>query len=26
LDATRAAIAKLNATEMQGAILDDLLQ
>lgn len=26
LDATTAAIAKLNATEMQGSILDDLLQ
>lgn len=26
LDATSAAIAKLNATEMQGAVLDDLLQ
>lgn len=26
LDPTTAAIAKLNATEMQGAVLDDLLQ
>ncbi|WP_411849870.1 acyl-CoA dehydrogenase family protein [Stenotrophomonas sp. LGBM10] len=26
LDATRAAMAKLNATEMQGQVLDDLLQ
>ena len=26
LDATTAAIAKLNATEIQGRVLDDLLQ
>jgi alkylation response protein AidB-like acyl-CoA dehydrogenase len=26
LDATVAAMAKLNATELQGAVLDDLLQ